>query len=97
MSKINDLNDGDKKVDVTAIVIGKTETREVNTQNGPNNVNNTQISDETGEIKLVTWGEINPILKTGKKIQINSGYITQWNGELQLNVGRYGEIVALSP
>jgi replication factor A1 len=48
------------------------------------------ISDETGSIKLTLWNEQISQVKVNDNIKIENGYISSFQGQIQLNIGRYG-------
>ena len=93
--KISELKDGTGKVDVKAKVVSKEEPRNVNTRYGATQVCNATIEDESGEIKLVLWGDDVEKIKEGDELEITNGYVNEWNGTLQLNVGKFGKMNVL--
>lgn len=89
---LSDLTINSRKVNIVAKVVEKREPREVNTRFGRKLVADAVIEDQTGSIILVLWeGEIEKI-KEGDTIKIQNGYVTEWQGALQVNVGRFGTI-----
>lgn len=94
MTKIDSLKDGDKRVDVEAMVVGVGQSRTVNLKaGGTSEVADIIISDETGEITLTLWNEEIEKVAAGAKVRIENGYINSYNGKLKLNVGKYGALV----
>ncbi len=93
--KVSDLKDGAGKVDVEVKVIEKDEAREINTKFGRTKVSNTVVEDDSGTIVLVLWGDDADKVKEGDTIKIENGYVKEWNGTLQLNVGKYGKMTVL--
>ncbi len=93
--KISELSSSSKKVNITAVVAEKEEPRDVNTRFGQNRVCNATLEDDSGNIKLVLWGDEVDSIKIGDKVKIENGYIKEWNGEIQLSVGKYGKIEVL--
>src|SRR3989338_6085217 len=93
--KIAELDSNSRKVNITATVTEKEEPRDVNTRFGRNRVCNATLEDDSGNIKLVLWGDEVDAVKIGDKIQIENGYIKEWNGEIQLSVGKYGKMTVL--
>ena len=92
---ISTLTINSKKVNVVAKIIEKRQPREVNTKFGRKLVGEAIIEDSTGRMSLVLWeDEINNV-KEGETIKIENGYVTEWNGVLQLNVGKYGTMKVL--
>jgi ssDNA-binding replication factor A large subunit len=92
ITKISDLNDGDKGVSVEGMIIKVEEPREITTKFGRTKVMNVSISDDTDRILLTLWGEDCDKVQEGDKVRIENGFVKMWNGEKQLNVGRFGKI-----
>jgi len=92
--KIKELRDGMRRVDVTAKVIEKSEPREVRSRYGNETyrVADAVLSDDTGTIKLTLWNEQIDQVDVSNSIRIDNGYVTNFRGEIQLNVGRYGKL-----
>lgn len=89
---ISELTVDSKKVDVTAKVVEKRQPREVNTRFGRKLVTDALIEDQTGQITLVLWEDEIDKVQEGDTVKIQNGYVTEWNGSLQLNVGKFGTI-----
>ncbi len=93
--KIAELNGNSRKINLTATVTEKEEPREVNTRFGRTRVAEAIVEDDSGNIKLVLWGDEIDGVKIGDKVKIENGFIKEWNGELQLSVGKYGKLSVL--
>ncbi len=93
--KIAELTATSRKVSINATVTQKGEPRDVNTRYGATRVCECVIEDESGNMKLVLWGDECDSVKEGDRIKIENGYIREWNGEIQLNVGKYGKLEVL--
>lgn len=93
--KISDLKDGAGKVNIEVKVVEKDETREINTKFGRTKVSNTVVEDDSGTIVLVLWGDDADRVKEGDTVKIENGYVKEWNGTLQLNVGKYGKLAVV--
>ncbi|MBI2972059.1 MAG: DNA-binding protein [Candidatus Aenigmarchaeota archaeon] len=93
--KIAELNASASKVSINATVTQKGETRDVNTKYGATRVCETTVEDESGSITLVLWGDDCDKVKEGDRIKIENGYIREWNGVPQLNVGKFGKMEVL--
>ncbi len=92
---ISDLKGDSKNVSVVAKVVEKREPREVNTRFGKKHVADVVIEDETGNIVLTLWEDEISKVKEGDTIKIENGYVTTWDGTMQLNVGKFGKIKVL--
>jgi replication factor A1 len=92
--KINELRDGMKRINVTAKVTEKSDTREVTSRfkDQTLKVATAMIADETGTIKLTLWNEQISQVNVNDTVKIQNGYITSFRDEIQLNIGRYGTL-----
>lgn len=92
--KIQDLRNGMKKISIEAKVAEKSEPREVTSRfkDETYKVATAIIADETGTIKLTLWNEQIDQVKVDDVIQVDNGYVTDFRGEIQLNVGKYGKL-----
>ena len=93
--KVADLNANIRRVTVTGSVSGKEEPREINTRYGKTMLSNAVLEDDSGSITLVLWGDECDRVSENDKIKIENGFVKEWNGSLQLSVGRYGKMVVL--
>ncbi|MBS3051481.1 MAG: DNA-binding protein [Candidatus Aenigmarchaeota archaeon] len=93
--KISELKDGTGKADIEAKVVEKEATREVNTKFGRSKVANAVIEDDSGTIALTLWGDDADKVKEGDTLKIENGFVKEWNGTLQLSVGKYGKMTVL--
>lgn len=93
--QIAELSNGSSKVNITAKVVEKGKTREVNTRFGQNQVSEATIEDASGSIILVLWGDEILKINEGDSIKIENGYVKEWNGTLQLSVGKFGKLTVL--
>ena len=58
-------------------------------------VANAVIKDKTGTVKLTLWNEQIDTVKEGDKIAIKKGYVSEWQGELQVTTGKFGTLEVL--
>jgi len=95
--KIKDLRNGLKRVDVEGKVLEKTATREVTSRykNETLRVATAIISDDTGQIKLTLWNDQIEEVNENDTVKIENGYVTSFRGEIQLNVGKYGQLTVM--
>ncbi len=56
------------------------------------NVTNIKIGDETGTIRLSLWNNQMQNHDVGDPVEIKNGHVAQYQGELQLRLGRNGTI-----
>jgi replication factor A1 len=95
--KISEILTTSANVSLEAKVAGKSESRDVNTRFGATRVAEATLEDDSGKIVLVLWGDQIEKVSTGDRIQIQNAYVKEWNGSLQLNIGKFGKITVLEP
>ncbi|MHA2276888.1 MAG: OB-fold nucleic acid binding domain-containing protein [Candidatus Kariarchaeaceae archaeon] len=92
--KISELRDNMRKMDIEGIIVEVPESRSVNLKTGGKaNVCDCILQDETGSIKLTLWNEDIEKVQEGVKVKIENGYTNSFQGEVRLNVGRYGRLI----
>ncbi len=89
---ISDIGPDSRRINITAKVIDMQQPREITTRFGQTKVAEAVIEDSTGQFTLVLWGDEVDRVMVGKTIQIENGYIREFQGRLQLNVGKYGKL-----
>ena len=94
MTAIKDLQNGQKRVSVEAKVVEKSDVREVKSRfkDETYRIVDAVVADETGSIKLTLWNEQIELVNVGDNVKIDNGYITSFKGEIQLNVGKFGQL-----
>ena len=90
--KISDVKTTASNVSLEAVVAQKGEPRDVNTRMGATRVAECNIEDDSGTTILVLWGDQIDLVKEGDKIKITNGYVKEWQGNLQINIGKFGKI-----
>ena len=91
--KIIELRPGMRRLEVTGKLTEKSETRDVTTRYGEQSrVATVVLQDESGTVKLSLWNETIDQVNVNDTVKIENGYVTDFRGETQLNVGRYGKI-----
>jgi len=91
--KISELKLGINEINLTAKVLDVSEPRNVRTKLGyQTRVATATIEDDSGKIPLTLWGRQIDEIGEGDTVEIKKGYVTEFRGELQLNVPRSGEI-----
>lgn len=92
--KIAELRRGLKAINLKAIVIEKSPTKEVFSRNGRKlKLSNVKISDKTGDIKLTLWNEQIDKVSKGDTLRIKNANVKTFRGEKLLNVSsRSGKI-----
>lgn len=93
--KINELKKGMSDIEVNAKVISVSEPRAVQTKYGPNTVADIALEDDSGSIDLTLWGQKISLIKEGDQVEIQGGYVTEWNNTLKLNIPKSGKLNVL--
>ena len=91
--KISEVNSTSKNVSVEGKIIKLETTRVVNTRYGQRRVANAILQDESGSIKLSLWEADIEKVAEGKTVAVENGFISEWNKELQLSLGRNGKLI----
>ena len=53
------------------------------------------LKDDTDDIVLMLWNEQIKQCKVGDKVRIEGGYVKNYRGMRQLNVGKVGKLITL--
>jgi replication factor A1 len=82
-----------RRVNIAATVKEVSEPRDVMTKFGEaSRVATATVFDDSGNIKLTLWNQDIEKVSPNSQVQIENGYVTDFRGEIQLNVGRYGKL-----
>ncbi|MBT4135518.1 hypothetical protein HOD75_03450 [archaeon] len=92
MVKISELQAGQGNVDVEGTVKEVGEVRTFNKFGRDLSVANAMLEDDSGSIKLSLWNDDATKYKSGDKIKITNGYVSEFQGEKQLTSGKFGKI-----
>jgi len=94
--KISELRPGIGNVTISGEVTAKEEPREVVTKYGKKvRVANAVLKDDSGEITLSLWEDDVDKLNVGDKISIENGWVSEFKGNLQVSIGKYGKLTML--
>lgn len=83
--KIKELKKDTRGAWIIAKIIDLSPSREFEKFGQINYVAHAIIKDKTGKITLTLWNDQIHLFKKGDKIKIDKGYITEFQGKLQLN------------
>lgn len=89
---VKDLQARQGNVEIELDVLDIGEPREFEKFGKKGKVATAVAKDETGDIKLSLWNEQLDQIKAGDKIKITNGYVSEWQGELQLTTGKFGKL-----
>ncbi|MBI2647519.1 hypothetical protein HYW99_03510 [Candidatus Woesearchaeota archaeon] len=90
--QVKDLKPKQGNVDIVVDVIDVGAPREFQKFGRPGKVATAIAKDETGDIKLTLWNEDIEKVKAGDKVHLENGYVSEWQGEMQLTTGRMGKL-----
>ncbi len=77
-------------------VVSTAEVQRITTGRGiEHDVQELKVEDESGSITLVLWDEKIIPLKAGDVLQIENGFVTSFEGDWRINVGKYGEMTRI--
>lgn len=90
--KLKELKGGQGKVDVLVEVKSKGDVKVMNKYGKDLKLANAVVSDDSGDIALTLWNDDADKVKVGDKIKISNGYVSEFNGKLQLTSGKFGKL-----
>ena len=90
--QIKDLKPKQGNVDIVIDVIDVGIPREFEKFGKAGKVSTAIAKDETGDIKLTLWNEDIDKVQAGDKVHLTNGYVSEWQGEMQLTTGRLGKL-----
>jgi len=90
--QVKDLQPRQGKVDIELDVVDMGEPREFEKFGRAGRVTTAVAKDETGDVKLTLWNDDIEKVKAGDKIKITNGYVSEWQGEMQLSTGKFGTL-----
>ncbi len=94
--QIKELQPKQGKVDITVTVVEKSEPRTFTKFNSQGQVCNAKVKDDSGTITLSLWNEQVSQIDVGDVISIKNGYVSEWQGEMQLSTGKFGKLEVVS-
>lgn len=89
---VKDLQPRQGNVDIELDVMDVGDIREFEKFGKKGRVANAVAKDDTGDIKISLWNEQIDQVKAGDKIKITNGWVSEWQGELQLTTGKFGKL-----
>jgi replication factor A1 len=89
---ISDLQPKQSDVNIELDIVSKGEIREFQKFGKPGKVCTAEAKDDTGTINLSLWNEQIDMVNAGDRVRIENGYVSEWQGEMQLTTGRFGKI-----
>lgn len=89
--KIKDLQTG-STVSFTAKVKAIEDVRQLKTKFGMTSLTVAVLEDDTGTVKLNLWGSQSEGINEEAVLEINNGFVKEFQGEKQISVGKTGSI-----
>ncbi len=94
--KITELQAGQGKVNIEVEVIDVSEARTFSKFGREGRVATARVKDDAGdEIDLTLWNENIDEVSVGDKINIENGYVSEFQGNSQLTAGKYGPLTVV--
>lgn len=91
-SKIKELREGMKNVNIIIKIGEKAEPRSVSFKDGTmHRVATAEVGDETGIIRMSLFDNMIEEVGEGEIYELKNGYISKFQDNLQLNIGKFGE------
>ena len=95
--QIKSLQPRQGKIEIVAKVVEKGDTRTISTANFSGSVANAKLQDETGTIKCTLWNDQVAQVNVGDTVKISNGYVSEYQGEMQLSTGKFGKLEVVTP
>ena len=89
---VKDLQIRQGNVDIIVDIVDVGEARQFEKFGKSGRVATAIAKDETGDVKLTLWNEQIDQVKSGDKVHITNGYVSEWQGEKQLTTGKMGKL-----
>ena len=96
MVSVIDLRPNLLHVDITVRILNLSEPISVTVRNGAvRQLVTGTVGDSTGTTGLKLWDKDTRSLNAGDTVRIKNGFVTSFEGELKLNVAKYGDITKI--
>ena len=93
--QVTDLKAKQGKVDIEVEVIEMAEPREFNKYGKEGRVCTARVKDDSGEVDLTLWNETIDEVSVGDMLKIENGYVSEYQGNLQLTAGKFGTMTVV--
>lgn len=92
MANISELKSGQGSVNVEGVIKELGEVKIINKYGRELKLCNAILEDDSGSIKLTLWNDDAARFKEGDKVKIVNGYVSEFQGDLQLTSGKFGRM-----
>ncbi|MBC5793398.1 MAG: hypothetical protein H8Z69_05185 [Nanohaloarchaea archaeon] len=89
---VEELSPEDDDIEIEGKIAELPTPRAVTTQYGQKKITTVVFEDETGKIDLTLWEEEIEAVEEGASVRIEGAYVREWADDIQLNIGRDGNI-----
>ena len=89
---VEELDPEADEVEITGTITELPTPRAVTTKYGQKRITTVTFEDDTGSIDLTIWEEEIDAVEEGAKVHITGAYVREWADDIQLNIGRDGDI-----
>jgi replication factor A1 len=93
--QIKDLQVRQGNIELTGEITEKGDVRSFEKFGRPGKVCNLVLKDDSGTVKLSLFNEDVDKIEVGDKVQIQNGWVSEWQGEKQVSTGKFGKITVL--
>jgi replication factor A1 len=90
--KLSELQPRQGKVDIEVTISELQPPRPFNKMGASGQVCNAKITDGSATMTLTLWNDDCGKYQVGDKLKITNGYVSEWQGELQLGAGKFGKV-----
>ncbi len=92
MVKVNELQAKQGNITIALDILDVGPAREFQKFGKPGRVASAVGKDDTGDVKMTLWNDEIDLIKAGDCVQLTNGYVSEWQGELQVSTGRFGKL-----
>ena len=92
---VEELSPEADDVEITGKISELPTPRAVSTRYGQKKIVTVVFEDDTGSIDLTLWEEEIDEIEEGAEVHIQGAYVREWADDIQLNIGRDGDIEAV--
>ncbi|MBI4448929.1 hypothetical protein HY641_02800 [Candidatus Woesearchaeota archaeon] len=92
MNKISELQANQGKIEVEGTIIALKPPRTFNRFGKEGKVRNGTLKDDSGEMEISLWNEQADQVNAGDAIKISNGWVSEYQGKLQISTGKFGKL-----
>ena len=93
--KINEIQPNQGGIDLEVEVVELSSINNINSKGKNLRLAVAILKDETGTIRMSLWNEAIDSVKEGSLLKITNAYAKEWQGDIQLSLGKFGKIEVL--